>query len=80
MADLNDLYHRIGTDWAKLGHGVNAAAVHQQCRRLSACIKAGGDHFEFEDCFCRAMIASCAALAVRRCLCVRHVREFRQNE
>jgi len=43
---LDELKHRIRTEWAKLDHVVIAAAVHQWRRRLSACIKAGGGHFE----------------------------------
>jgi len=38
--------HRIRTEWAKLDHAVIAAAVRQWRRRLSACVKAGGGHFE----------------------------------
>ena len=34
------------TEWAKLDHSVVAAAVRQWRRRLSACVKAGGGHFE----------------------------------
>jgi len=49
MTDLDELKHRIKTKWAKLHHVVIAAAVHQRRRRLSACVKAGGGHFE--DCF-----------------------------
>jgi len=46
--DLDDLKHGIRTEWAKLDHAVNAAAVHQWCwhRRLSARVKVGGSHFE----------------------------------
>jgi len=39
MTDLDDLKHRIRTDWAKLDHAVNGVVV-------SACVKAGGGHFE----------------------------------
>jgi len=46
ITDLDDLKHRIRTEWAKLDHAVIAAAVHQWRRRLSACVKAGGGHFE----------------------------------
>jgi len=48
MTALDKLKHRT-TEWAKLDHTVIAAAVHQWCRHLSACVKAGGGHFE--DCF-----------------------------
>jgi len=37
ITDLDDLKHRIKTDWAKLNHAVIAAAVRQWRRRLSAC-------------------------------------------
>jgi len=46
VTDLDELKHRIRTEWAKLHHAVIAAAVHQW-RRLSACVKAGGGHFEY---------------------------------
>ena len=46
ITDLDDLKHRIRTEWAKLDHAVIAAAVCQWRRRLSACVKAGGGHFE----------------------------------
>jgi len=46
MTDLNDLKHHIRTEWAKLDHAVIAAAVRQCRQRLSACVKAGGGHFE----------------------------------
>jgi len=38
VTDLNDLKHRIRTEWTKLDHAVIAAAVHQWRRRLSATI------------------------------------------
>jgi len=46
MTDLDDLKHRITTEWTKLDHVVIAASVHQWRRRLSGCVKAGGSHFE----------------------------------
>jgi len=46
MTDLDDLKHRIRTEWAKLDHAVIAASVHQWHRRLSASYKSGGDHFK----------------------------------
>ena len=48
MADLDDLKHRIKTEWAKLNHAVIAAAVHRWRRRLSGsqrAKKAGDGHF-----------------------------------
>ena len=40
MTDLDELEHRIKTEWAKLDHTVIAASVHQLRRRLSWRIKA----------------------------------------
>jgi len=40
------LKHHIRTKWAKLDHAVIAAAVRHWRRRLSACVRAGGGHFE----------------------------------
>jgi len=37
---LDDLKHRIKTEWAKLDHAVITASVHYR-RRLSGCVKAG---------------------------------------
>jgi len=37
ITDLDDLKHRIRTEWAKLDHVIIAAAVCQWRRRLSAC-------------------------------------------
>jgi len=45
MTDLDDLKHRIRTEWTKLDHAVIAAAVHQWRRCLSGYVKAGGGHF-----------------------------------
>ena len=46
ITDLDDLKHHIRTEWAKLDQAVIAAAVRQWRRRLSACVRAGGGHFE----------------------------------
>ena len=47
ITDLDDLKHHIRAEWAKLDHAVIAAAVRQWRRcRLSACVRAGGGHFE----------------------------------
>ena len=35
MTDVDDLEHRIRTEWAKLDHAVIVAVVHQWRRRLS---------------------------------------------
>ena len=45
ITDLDDLKHRIRTEWANLDHAMIAAAVRQWRRRLSACTMAGGGHF-----------------------------------
>jgi len=39
-------FSRKATEFAKLDHAVNAAAVRQWRRRLSACVKAGAGHFD----------------------------------
>jgi len=46
--DLGYLRHRVRmrTEWAKLYHAIIAAAVRQWRRRLSACVRTGGGHFE----------------------------------
>ena len=46
MTDLDDLKHRIRTEWAKLDHAVIAASVHQWRRRRSGCVEAGDGRFE----------------------------------
>jgi len=48
ITNVDDLKHciRIRTEWAKLRHVIIAAAVRQWRRRLSACVRAGGGHFE----------------------------------
>jgi len=43
ITDLDDLKHRIRTDWAKLDHAIIAAAVHQW-HHLATCVMAGGGH------------------------------------
>ena len=35
VTDLDDLKHRIRSEWTQLDHAVIAAAVHQWCRRQS---------------------------------------------
>jgi len=50
IADLDDIKHRIRTEWAKLDNAViAAAAVRQWRRRLSAGVRAGGG--PAEHCF-----------------------------
>jgi len=48
ITDLDDLKHhmRIRTECSKLDHDVIAAVVRQWHRRLSACVRASGGHFE----------------------------------
>jgi len=43
---LDDLKHRIRSEWVKLDNAVIAAAVRQWSRRLSACVRAGGGHLK----------------------------------
>jgi len=47
ITDLDDLKHRIRTEWAKLDHAVIGAAVRQWRRRLSACVKPEGGWWSF---------------------------------
>jgi len=46
ITDLDDLKHRTKTECTKLDHAVITAAVRQWRRRYSACVGAGGGHFE----------------------------------
>jgi len=48
ITDLDDLKHliRIITELTKLRHVITAAGVCQWRRRLSACVRAGSDHFK----------------------------------
>jgi len=50
ITDVDNLKHRIRTEWANLDHAVIAAAV-RQWRRLSARVWASGGYFEHELCF-----------------------------
>jgi len=45
ITDLDDLKHRIRTEWANLDHAAIATAVRQWRRRLSSCVTAGGGRF-----------------------------------
>jgi len=44
ISDLDKLKQRLRTEW--LDHVVIAADIRQWRRHLSACVKAGGGHFE----------------------------------
>jgi len=46
IADLAELKQRLLTEWKNLDHGIITAAIRQWRRRLSACVKASGGHFE----------------------------------
>jgi len=47
MLDLDELKNRLSAEWSNnLDHAVVAAAIRQWRRRLSACEKAGGGHFD----------------------------------
>jgi len=37
-----------GVEWSNLDHAVVTAAIHQWRRHLSACVQAGGGHFEHQ--------------------------------
>jgi len=39
-------YFSCFLEWSNLDHAVITAAIRQWCRRLSACVLAGGRHFE----------------------------------
>jgi len=43
---VTDLGSNVASEPIKLEYAVIAAAVHQWRRRLSACVRAGGGHFE----------------------------------
>jgi len=44
--NLDELKQRLRTEWCNLDHAVVAAAIRQWRRRLTACVHAGGGHFE----------------------------------
>jgi len=46
MFDMDELKHRLRSEWFNLNHAVVAAGIRQRHRSLSACVKAGGGHFE----------------------------------
>lgn len=46
IADLEELKQRLLIEWEKLDHGIIVAAIQQWRRRLLACAKASGGHFE----------------------------------
>jgi len=46
ITDLDDLKHRIRTEWANLDHAVIVAAMCQWRRRLYPCFRVGGGNFE----------------------------------
>ena len=46
IADIDELKQRLLQVWAGLDHGFIAAAIGQWRRRLSACVKVRGGHFE----------------------------------
>jgi len=61
ITDLDDLKHRMKTERAKLDHAVVAAAVRRWRRRLSACDRARGGHFEHSFYFWHRVFAITAA-------------------
>jgi len=47
MFGVDELKHRLrAAKWSNVDYAVVAAAIRQWRRRLSACEKAGGGHFE----------------------------------
>jgi hypothetical protein len=46
IADLNELKQRLPMEWASMDQKTITAAIRQWRRRLSACVKADGGHFE----------------------------------
>jgi DDE superfamily endonuclease len=46
IADIDELKQRLLQVWVGLDHGFITAAIGQRRRRLSACVKAWGGHFE----------------------------------
>jgi len=49
--DLDDLKHRIRTEWAQLDYAVIAASVHQRRRTSLRVVKAGGGHIDSSTVF-----------------------------
>jgi len=47
ITNVDDLKHRIWTEWSELRHVIFAAAVRQWRRRLSACARMGDGRFEY---------------------------------
>jgi hypothetical protein len=46
VTSLEELKQRLTAEWATLDHNIIAAAIRQWRRRLTACVKAEGGHFE----------------------------------
>lgn len=46
IADIDELKQRLQVEWANLDQSIVTRAIQQWRRRLSACVKAGGGHFE----------------------------------
>lgn len=49
ITDIDELKQRLQLEWANLDHAIIVAAIRQWRRRLSACVKAAGGHFEHKD-------------------------------
>jgi len=47
VKDVNELRERLVEVWAGLQQNVIDNAIHQWCRRLRACVRARGGHFEY---------------------------------
>jgi len=46
IADIDDLKTRLVNEWAQFDQSITDAAISQWPRRLSACVRACGAHFE----------------------------------
>jgi len=47
VKDVNELRERLAEVWARLQHNVIDDAIDQWRRRLRACVRARGGHFEY---------------------------------
>ena len=47
MSDVDELKRRINSEWAALGNAVIELAIGEWRKRLRACVRAGGGHFEY---------------------------------
>ena len=45
IADVEEIMQRLVREWASLDHRIISEAVGQWRARLSACVRANGEHF-----------------------------------